>query len=163
MTVGLLRPANYSDIDRGLKPCQNVVIRGFELSLYYAGLNSNQKRLRLEGADRASAQLERWANESGRSTPFRARKAAERLSPRHEAAVDQHRGSSDPLRFVAGQEQRHIGDILRLAGAPNRLRLGQSPLAAFASRSSDRGVDTARTDAIDADAILAQFDRRAVG
>jgi predicted pyridoxine 5'-phosphate oxidase superfamily flavin-nucleotide-binding protein len=35
----LLRPANYSDIDRGLKPCQNVVIRGFELSLYYAGLN----------------------------------------------------------------------------------------------------------------------------
>jgi hypothetical protein len=34
-----LRPANYSDIDRGLKPCQNVVIRGFELSLYYAGLN----------------------------------------------------------------------------------------------------------------------------
>jgi hypothetical protein len=29
----LLKPANYSDIDRGLKPRQNVVIRGFNLSL----------------------------------------------------------------------------------------------------------------------------------
>jgi N-acetylglucosaminyldiphosphoundecaprenol N-acetyl-beta-D-mannosaminyltransferase len=36
----LLRPANYSDIGRGLKPHQNIIIRGFELSLYYAGLNS---------------------------------------------------------------------------------------------------------------------------
>ncbi len=35
----LLRPANYSDSEPGLKPHLNLVIRILELSLYYAGLN----------------------------------------------------------------------------------------------------------------------------
>jgi len=36
----LLRPANYSDSNPGHKSRQNVVIRSFELSLYFAELNS---------------------------------------------------------------------------------------------------------------------------
>src|SRR5215813_335277 len=59
--------------------------------------------------------------------------------------------------------ERRVGDIFGLACTPNGLRFGQSPLAAFAGRTSDRGIDTAGTDAIDADAILAQFDRCAIG
>src|SRR5215467_2601748 len=111
----------------------------------------------------ASPQLERGTDESDRSAPFIGGEAGERPSPRHEAAVDQHCRSRDPFRFVAGKEQRRVGDIFGLACAPNGLRFGQSPLAAFAGRTSDRGIDTAGTDAIDADAILAQFDRCAIG
>jgi hypothetical protein len=45
--VQLLRPANYSDIVPGPRTRPNVVIRIFELSLYYAGLNrSAPDRLR---------------------------------------------------------------------------------------------------------------------
>ena len=39
----LLRPANYSDTAPGPKTRPNVIIRIFELSLYYAGLNSTPR------------------------------------------------------------------------------------------------------------------------
>jgi hypothetical protein len=42
--VQLLRPANYSDIVPGPRTRPNVVIRIFELSLYYAGLNKSEDR-----------------------------------------------------------------------------------------------------------------------
>src|SRR5258707_11678211 len=79
---------------------------------------------------------------------------------RNEGTVNQQCRARAPRRFVAGEEQRHTRDIVRLAGAANRLRLGQSPLATFCRRTPDRSVDTAGTDAIDADAIFTQFDRR---
>ena len=42
----LLNPANYSDTSQWPKTRPNVVIQIFELSLYFAGLNSSYQALR---------------------------------------------------------------------------------------------------------------------
>src|SRR5579883_2754226 len=44
-----------------------------------------------------------------------------RALPRDVAAVHHHRRAGDEARFVEGEEQRHAGDVLRLAYARQRL------------------------------------------
>src|SRR6266851_6301759 len=107
-------------------------------------------------------QLEGRASEAGRQE-IGGRAVAQRVRARHEPAVDQHRRPRHPFGFVACQEQRHGGDIVRLPGAANRLGLREGLLAVRYSVAGDRSDDTTRAYAVYADTILAQFDRGTMG
>src|SRR6266852_6064243 len=45
--------------------------------------------------------------------------------PRHQPTVDDHCSPGNPLGFVAGEEERHVGDVRRMAGALNGMQLRQ--------------------------------------
>src|ERR671912_1789403 len=86
--------------------------------------------------------------------------------PGGETAVDRQHDSSDPRGGIRDQEERGLGNVLRLAdpaqGVPGSQLLHHVRVDRFAL-VPDRGVDGARSDAVGADVELAVADGGVLG
>ena len=82
-------------------------------------------------------------------------------------AINHHRLSTDELRVVAGQEQRHRRNVFGASrarpGLESRKELRNSLFAARNAVVSKRRRNKSRTDAIDANLVFGQFDRSRAG
>ena len=78
------------------------------------------------------------------------------------SAIDYKWRSRRERGIVAGEEQRHVGDIFGMPGAPDRLKLSQKHLGILLSAETiceHRRIDAARTDTVNANLMLPDFER----
>src|ERR1019366_1388939 len=76
---------------------------------------------------------------------------------RGHTTVDHHCLPGNKLGFVAGEEERHVGDIFGMAGSLQRTKCRQQLLHLIrvaGQEVEDRRVDTARADAIHAESCV---------
>jgi len=82
---------------------------------------------------------------------------------RCKAAVDHHRGTRDPFRFVAREEERHICDIVGMTRALHCLNLREKHFGGLLTAGNpirEQGsVDAAGADAVDANLVLTDLER----
>src|SRR6266849_9864391 len=82
--------------------------------------------------------------------------------PRYQPTVDDHCSPGYPLGFVAGEEERHVGDVRRMAGALDGMQLRQyllDHLRVGGQKVENGRIDTAGAYAIDANLVLRHFER----